>query len=137
VSLFHPIKDPVDGVAHVVGVSAVDSQYMRQPCRLQLVIQAQEVPAFPLKDDFEIWTNQWPDPGDVLPVTFDREHHERIKIHWDQVPTGADVAEADAQALAAQLNAEVPAAPVGAPRPWGRIRSIGWRSWLICIAPGR
>ncbi len=63
-SFLHPIKDPVDGVAHVVGVSAVDPQFMRQPCTMQLVIQAQGVPAFPLKDDFEIWTNQWPDPGD-------------------------------------------------------------------------
>ena len=114
-SFLHPIKDPVEGVAHVVGVSAVDPQYARQPCTMQLVIQAQSVAAFPLKQDFEIWTNQWPDPGDQLPVTFDREHPERIKIHWDQVPTGAETAEADAQALAAQLNAGAPAA--AAPLP--------------------
>jgi Short C-terminal domain len=114
-SFLHPIKDPVEGVAHVVGVSAVDPQYMRQPCTMQLVIQAQGVAAFPLKQDFEIWTNQWPDTGDQLPVTFDREHPERIKIHWDQVPTGAETAEADAQAMAAQLNAAAPGGPVGAP----------------------
>ena len=29
-SLFHPIRDPVVGTAHVVGVSAVDPQFMRQ-----------------------------------------------------------------------------------------------------------
>ena len=134
-SFLHPIKDPVDGVAHVVGVSAVDPQFMRQPCTMQLVIQAQGVPAFPLKDDFEIWTNQWPDPGDVLPVTFDREHHERIKIHWDQVATGAETAEADAAALAAQLNASRRRS--GLRRRSRRTRSTGWRSWRICTAPGR
>jgi hypothetical protein len=64
---------------------------MRQPCTMQLGIQAQGVPAVPIKQDFEIWTGQWPAPGDVLPVTFDREHPGRIKIHWDQVATGADV----------------------------------------------
>ncbi len=129
-SLFHPIKDPVDGVAHVVGVSAADANAMRQPCTMQLVIQAQGVPAFPIKQDFEIWTGQWPDPGDVLPVTFDRDHPERIKIHWDQVTTGAEQAEADAEALAAQLNAapaasvaSAPIAPAGAD-PLDRIAKL-------------
>lgn len=118
-SFLHPIKDPVDGVVHVVGVSAADPAAMRQPCTMQLVVQAQGVPAFPVRQDFEIWTGQWPDPGDVLPVTFDREHHERIKIHWDQIPTGAQTAEADAEALAARLNAQggaaVASSPVEAP----------------------
>ena len=104
-SFFHPIKDPVEGVAHVVGVSAVDPQYMRQPCTMQLVIQAEGIEAFPIKQDFEIWSNQWPDPGQMLPVTFDRQHHDRIKVHWDEIATSTDTAQLDAEALAAQLNA--------------------------------
>ncbi len=113
-SFFHPIKDPVEGVAHVVGVSAVDPQVMRQPCTLQLVIQAEGIDAFPVRQDFEIWTNQWPDSGQLLPVTFDRQHHDRIKIHWDQVATSSESAQTDAEALAAQLNAGTAGiAPVG------------------------
>jgi hypothetical protein len=118
VSFFHPIKDPVQGTAHVVGVSAVDPQFMRQPCTMQLVIQAEGIEAFPVRQDFAIWTNQWPDPGQLLPVTFDREHHDRIEIHWDQVQTSTDTAAQDAEALAAQLNAGPGAAPgAGAPAP--------------------
>lgn len=113
-SLFDPIRNPVEGTAHVVGVSAVDPQFMRQPCTMQLVIEAPEVAAFSVRQHFEIWTNQWPDPGDLLPVTFDRDHHDRIEIHWDRIPTSGDRAAADAQALAefAALKAKILGEPV-------------------------
>jgi hypothetical protein len=117
VSLLHPIRDPVEGTAHVVGVSAVDPQFARQPCTMQLVIHPPGIEAFPVRQDFEIWTDQWPDSGDLLPVTFDREHHDRIQIHWDRIPTSSDVAAQDAQALADQLNATTTATPAAAPGP--------------------
>ena len=123
-SLFHPIRDPVQGTAHVVGVSAVDPEFMRQPCTMQLVIEAQGVEAFSIRQDFEIWTNQWPDSGDLLPVTFDREHHDRIEIHWDQIPTSGDRAAADAQALADQLNASGSGAAAAAEDPLDRIAKL-------------
>jgi hypothetical protein len=103
--MFHPIKDPVQGTAHVVGVSVADPEAMRQPCTMQLVIQAEGIDAFSVRQVFEIWSGQWPDSGQLLPVTFDRQHHDRIKIHSDQVQTSSQTAALDAEALAAQLNA--------------------------------
>src|SRR5262249_35660016 len=87
---------------------------MRQPCTMQLVIQADGMEAFPIQQDFEINTNQWPDPGDLLSVTFDREHHDRIEIDWSAVPTSGEVAAQHAAELAAQLNA-APQAPPAQP----------------------
>ncbi|MCW3065117.1 MAG: hypothetical protein JWN32_2289 [Solirubrobacterales bacterium] len=127
-SLFHPIKDPVEGTAHVVGVSAVDPEFMRQPCTMQLVIEAPGVEAFSIRQDFEIDTGQWPDPGQLLPVTFDRAHHERIAIDWDRVPTSGELAAQDATALAAAINAgtvgQAASAPTAVEDPLDRLEKL-------------
>ena len=101
----HPIKDPVEGTAYVVGCSANDPEDMRGPCRMQLVVRAPGMKAFSLDQWFEVWAGQWPQAGDTLPVTFDREKPERIRIDWDRIPTGAEQAQAAAQQLVEQLNA--------------------------------
>ncbi|HVT20929.1 MAG TPA: hypothetical protein VHE57_06045 [Mycobacteriales bacterium] len=47
---------------------------------------------------------RWPSPGQELPVTVDRDKPERLVIHWDDVPKGADVAASMAQQLAEQMR---------------------------------
>jgi hypothetical protein len=116
-SLLKPIHNPVDGSMHVVGCTAINPNELAAPCHITYVVQAPGVPAFSGDDTYEVWTRNWPQPGDDLPVTFDRDHPDRIEIHWDQVPATSDSARADADAMAAELRGEAagPASSARAP----------------------
>lgn len=107
-SLFHRIKDPVEGSMHVVAATQLDPSQLRAPCHITYVIQAPGVEAFSDESDFEIWSKQWPRPGADLPVVFDREKTDRIEIQWDQVMTTNDSARMHADELAAELRGEGP-----------------------------
>jgi hypothetical protein len=107
-SLFHRIKDPVEGSMHVVAATQLDPTQLRAPCHITYVIQAPGVEAFSGEADFEIWSKQWPQPGADLPVVFDREKTDRIEIKWDQVMTTNDSARMHADELAAELRGEAP-----------------------------
>jgi hypothetical protein len=47
---------------------------------MNYVVQAPGVPAFAGEQVFEVWTTQWPNPGDDLPVVFDPRQPETLKI---------------------------------------------------------
>ena len=110
---FGHMKDPVHGSMHVVGATALDPREMRAPCHVTYVIQAEGVAPFSGEHTFELWSSQWPSPGDDLPVVFDRENPGKIEIRTDEVMTHAESARQHADALAAQLQAggQIPAAP--------------------------
>jgi hypothetical protein len=101
---FNRIKDPVEGWMHVVGCTAINADVLRAPCHITYVIQADGVPAFSGDQVFELWTNQWPSPGDDLPVVFDRQDTQHVKIAFDQIPSHAESARMHADELAQQLN---------------------------------
>jgi hypothetical protein len=107
-SLFHRIKDPVEGSMHIVAATQLDPSQLRAPCHITYVIQASGVEAFSGEADFEIWSKQWPQPGADLPVVFDREKNDRIEIQWDKVMTTNDSARMHADELAAELRGEGP-----------------------------
>jgi hypothetical protein len=46
-SLFHRIKDPVEGSMHVVAATQLDPTQLRAPCHITYVIQAPGVEAPP------------------------------------------------------------------------------------------
>jgi Short C-terminal domain len=97
---FKRIKDPVEGRMHVLGCTVINPDVMRTPCHITYVIQAEGVAAFSGDRVFELWCKQWPDPGDDLPVVFDRERTDRIEIQWHRIHTHAG---------SAQMHAEQPA----------------------------
>jgi putative oligomerization/nucleic acid binding protein len=111
------IKNPVSGMAQVVGCSPVPTQEMRAPCHMQLVVQALGVAPFSCEQTFETWTAKWPSPGDTLPVTFDSDHPDRMRVEWGQIPDSADQARQDADTLAASLRAQQAGAPAASGAP--------------------
>lgn len=123
---FKRITDPIEGSMHVVGCTALDPREMRAPCHITYVIQAPGIPAFSGDQVFELWSAQWPNPGDDLPVVFDRQKPDRIEIQFDRIPTHADAARLHAEQLAEQLRAAGAAAATqpGAPIAGGPF--AGW-----------
>ncbi len=98
------MKDPVDGVAQVVGSTQPPDSATSGNVNLTLVVQAEGVVATTIDHSCLAPTKKWPYPGEMLPVTFDRTDPDRLKVRWDDVPNSADVSKQQAEALAAQLN---------------------------------
>ena len=98
------MKDPVEGVAQVVGSTQPPDSATSGNVNLTLVVQADGVPATTIEHSCLAPTKKWPYPGETLPVTFDRTDPDRLKVRWDDVPDSADVSRQQAEALAAQLN---------------------------------
>jgi hypothetical protein len=98
------MKDPVDGTAQVVGSTQPPDSASSANVDLNLVVQAEGVPAVSIEHSCMAPTKKWPYPGATLPVTFDRADPDRLKIRWDDVPEAGAMAKQQADALAAQLN---------------------------------
>ena len=98
------MKDPVDGVAQVVGSTQPPENATSGNVRLTLVVQAEGTEAVTIEHSCLAPSKKWPYPGETLPVTFDRSDPDRLKVRWDDVPDSSDVAMQQAQALAAQMN---------------------------------
>jgi Short C-terminal domain len=103
--LFGGMKDPVRGTARVVAASQLLSRATWANCSMNLVIEAEGLQPYSLEHTSLLTpTSKWPHAGMVLPVTVDRRKPDKIKIHWEDVQSGDDWAEAQAEALAAQLR---------------------------------
>jgi hypothetical protein len=98
------MKDPVDGTAQVVGSTQPPDSATSANVNLNLVVQAEGVPATSIEHSCMAPTRKWPFPGATLPVTFDRADPDRLKVRWDEVPEAGAMAKQQADALAAQLN---------------------------------
>lgn len=98
------MKDPVDGTAQVVGSTQPPDSATSANVNLNLVVQAEGVPATSIEHSCMAPTRKWPYPGATLPVTFDRADPDRLKIRWDEIPEAGAMAKQQADALAAQLN---------------------------------
>jgi Short C-terminal domain len=98
------MKDPVDGVAQVVGGTQPPDSAKSANIDMTLVVQADGVAATTVEHSCMAPTRKWPYPGATLPVTFDRADPDRLKVRWDDVPDSADVSRQQAEALAQQLN---------------------------------
>jgi hypothetical protein len=109
------MQDPVDGTAHVVGSSQPPDSASSSNVNLNLVVQAEGVPATSIEHSCIAPTKKWPWPGSDLPVTFDRADPDRLKIRWDDIPETGDVAAQQAEALAQQLNQGGGTAPMQMP----------------------
>ena len=110
------MKDPVRGQAQVVSSTAHRGDGIWQNCHMQLVVQAEGVPATSAERHELVHHQKWPMPGLTLPVTVDRADPSKFKIEWDEVQDSRDRAAANAEALAAMMRGETPpgAGPMGA-----------------------
>lgn len=100
------MKDPVRGTAQVVACTGYQGDGVLQSCRIQLVVQAEGVPAAAIEHSGLVHRKRWPAPGMTLPVTVDRASPDRVKIEWDEVESSRDRAQANAEGLAAAMRAE-------------------------------
>ena len=100
------MKEPVAGTAQVVSVSAHRGDSSWQDIQMTLVVQAEGVPAEPVRHRGMCRADRWPTPGDVLPVTVDRRKPKRLKVEWDEVGTARDRAWQEAERLAAQQRSQ-------------------------------
>lgn len=110
------MKDPVRGTAQVVGVSGPPTRALSGTCRLTLVVEAPGVPATTVRHrDLIVLTSKWPFPGAILPIEIDRSDPTRIDVLWGEVASGAEQAEAQADALAAAMRGDGVPGPAATP----------------------
>lgn len=115
--------DAVKGWAQVVSVSQYHEGTYAS-CRMQLVIQAEGIPARAAEFEGLVHRRKWPQPGMQLPVLIDRTDPARFAVVWDLVPDGRDRAAATAEALAASLRGEAPPGGLGALGSIGSVQVV-------------
>jgi hypothetical protein len=111
------MTDPVTGTAQVVSATGYHGRGIYQACTMQIVVQAEGVPATSLEVHELVHNKRWPRPGMVVPCMVDRADPGRVKLDWDQVPSSSDTARATAEAIAAQMRAHSTPPPAPAPAP--------------------
>jgi hypothetical protein len=99
------IKNPVRGTAQVVSCSQYHEGVM-QNCHMELVVQAEGVPATAVQFQGLVHNKRWPVPGATLPVTLDRTNPQRVRIEWDEVESSRDRSHRTAEGLAAAMRGE-------------------------------
>jgi hypothetical protein len=102
------MSDPVRGSAQVVSCSANRGRGVYQNCHLQLVVQAEGVPARAVEQQTLVHRSRWPFPGMTLPATVDRANPTHVRIEWDELPDARDRARQTAEWLAAAMRTAQP-----------------------------
>jgi hypothetical protein len=107
------IKDPVPGTYRLVSCSYSSGGAAFENCTMDGVVTAPGIPPTAVHHVSLLTpTAKWPQPGQELPVTIEAGKPDRLKIHWDQVPSAAQIARSLAeQEAAAQRSADTPADP--------------------------
>ncbi len=100
------IEDPTRGTAQVVSCSANRGRGVWQNCHMELVVQADDVPATAVEFQGLVHNQRWPVPGMTLPVTIDRANPQRVKVEWDEMPSSRERSHETAEGLAAAMRGE-------------------------------
>jgi hypothetical protein len=100
------MKDPTSGTAQVVSCSANRGRGVWQNCHMELVVQADDVPATAVEFQGLVHRQRWPTPGMTLPATIDRTDPRRVKIEWDEMTTSRERSHETAEGLAAAMRGE-------------------------------
>ena len=125
------IKDPVRGTGQVVSASMYRGDGVYQMCSINLVVQAEGIPATATQFQGLVHRNRWPFPGKVLPVNLERTDPTRFEIVWDEVPSSADRSQQAAEGIAAAMRGE---APAGGPPAGG---ALGGATPMVVNVSGR
>jgi Short C-terminal domain len=107
------MSDPVRGTAQVVSCSANRGRGVYQSCYLQLMVQADGVPATAVEQQTLVHRSRWPFPGMTLPATIDRANPANVRIAWDELRDARNRARQTAEGMAAAMRAaqQQPAPP--------------------------
>jgi hypothetical protein len=98
------VRDGVRGTARVVSATAAPDSATTANVKMTLVVQAEGIP--PYSTELHTWCrlDRWPNPGETLPVTVDREDPHRLRVEWDEVVPTAERAKAQADRMAEMLG---------------------------------
>ena len=102
------MKDPVRGTARIVSASMHHGRGIYQSCRMQVVVEADGVPATAMQLDVLAHQEKWPMPGMALPVTVDRGDPTNVRIEWYEVQSAKDRSKQNAENLAAMMRGQTP-----------------------------
>jgi hypothetical protein len=97
------IKDGLNGKATVLAVPQPWGNASSHRIEMKLSVQLPDQDAYLAQHTCFASREKYPWPGTVLPVTVDRNDHERLRIEWDEVPTSDDrVAQSHEQMITKQ-----------------------------------
>ena len=98
------MSQPVRGTAQVVSASMPPYDATSSNCSMHLVVSAEGLEPTPVEHTAMASVKRWPTPGMTLPVTVDLADPTRIKIDWDDVPTGDQSAMQQAEQMAEMMK---------------------------------
>ena len=108
------MSQPVRGTAQVVSASMPPYDSTSANCSMSLVVSAEGLEPTPVEHTAMASVKRWPTPGATLPVTLDVADPTRLKIHWDDVPTGDQSAMQQAEQMAEMMKGGAGATAQGA-----------------------
>ena len=108
------MSQPVRGTAQVVSASMPPYDASSANCSMHLVVSAEGLEPTPVEHTAMASVKRWPTPGVTLPVTVDLADPTRLKIHWDNVPTGDQTAMQQAEQMAEMMKGSAGAMGQGA-----------------------
>jgi hypothetical protein len=103
--LFTRMKDPVEGQFNLVACSVGSGNAVYETCAMDGVVSGPGIVPTSVHHRCQAPRAKWPEPGQILPVTVDRQSPERLKIRWDQLPKNSEVARQLADQQAQQMAA--------------------------------
>jgi hypothetical protein len=108
------MSQPAEGTAQVVSASMPPYDATSANCSMHLVVSAEGLEPTPVQHTAMASVKRWPTPGATLPVTVDLADPTRLKIHWDDVQTGAESAQQQAEQMAEMMKGGTGAMSAGA-----------------------
>jgi len=108
------MKQPVRGAAQVVSASLPPYNASSSNCSMHLVVSAEGLEPTPVEHSAMVSVKRWPTPGITVPVTVDLADPTRLKIDWDDVPTGDQTAMQQAEQMAEMMKGGAGATGPGA-----------------------
>lgn len=100
------VRGGVPGTAQVVSVSQNDGEATMQSCRMELVVQAPDVPATAVTFKGIVRAKKWPQPGQVLPVSVNPENPQSFSIRWNEIEESGVRARRSAEQMAAAMRGD-------------------------------
>ncbi len=96
----------IRGTAQIVGCSAHRGEGAWQSCRMQLVVQVEGREPYSAEANQIAPRKKWPQPGMTVPVKVDEKNPSKVKVDFDEMPTGKERARQMAEQHAAAMRGQ-------------------------------
>jgi hypothetical protein len=88
---FMGIEDPLSGAYRLTSCSVLKTRTPYSSCIMTGEVSGAGIPSRTVRHESPLAPrDRWPVPGQVLPVTVDRNDPEQLRVLWDQVPLRAE-----------------------------------------------